>query len=307
LRGGSRGGYDDDRAERMSEDVQSADERGVTIDGIVAQAQSLAEDELWDHVHDLLSVALEEQGDDPLLLVWAGLAAQRVGEEGEAYEFFRRALAMEPDDPFVLATAGSGLSALDDPEAERALRLAALTAPDFPFARSAYGAYLAREGLFAEAIAELQAARDLAPDDGAVHAELGMAMLLAGRTPEGLDALEEALSRTPGDAWLRGLFGLALVDAGRGEEGAEQLHQAAGEREDDVEVQLIAALAMAAEGWDDPAWEALARAGQAADSSDRELISEVEDRVEAGAEAAEEFLRLDFGPSLLRERLLQRA
>jgi hypothetical protein len=33
----------------------------------------------------------------------------------------------------------------------------------------------------------------------------------------------------------------------------------------------------------------------------------VEDRVEAGAEAAEEFLRLDFGPSLLRERLLQRA
>ncbi|HEX2207224.1 MAG TPA: hypothetical protein VHG93_06040, partial [Longimicrobium sp.] len=242
-----------------------------------------------------------------LLLTWTGLAAQRVGEEGEAFEMFRRALGMEPQDPFVLASARSALAALDDPEAERAMRLAALTAPGFPFARAAYGAYLAREGLFEDAIAELTAARDLAPEDGSVHAELGMALLLARRTDEGLDALEEALSRVPGDAWLRGVFGLALVDAGRGEEGAEQLHQAAQEREEDVEVQLIAALAMAAEGWQDPAWEALARAGQAADSSDRELIAEVEDRVEAGAESAEEFLRQDLGPSLLRERLLQRA
>ncbi|HEX6909155.1 MAG TPA: hypothetical protein VF142_02120, partial [Longimicrobium sp.] len=82
---------------------------------------------------------------------------------------------------------------------------------------------------------------------------------------------------------------------------------AAAEREEDVEVQLIAALAMAAEGWDDPAWEALARAESGADSSDRELISEVEDRLEAGPDAAGEFLRQDLGPTLLRERLLQRA
>jgi Flp pilus assembly protein TadD len=293
----------------MSDDGLPADDeaRGAAIEGIVAQAQSLAEDELWDQAHAVLTQALEEHGDDPLLLVWAGLAAQRVGEEGEAYEMFRRALALEPQDPFVLASAGSGLAAVDDPEAERALRLAALTAPDFPFARAAYGSYLAREGLFDDAIAELEAARRLAPDDPSVHTELGIALLLAARTQEGLDALEEALSRASGDSWLRGLYGLALVDAGRGEEGAEQLHQAAEERDEDVEVQLIAALAMAAEGWEDPAWEALARAGQAADSSDRELIAEVEDRVEAGADAAGEFLRQDLGPSLLRERLLQRA
>lgn len=293
----------------MSEDGLPGDDeaRGAAIEGIVAQAQSLGEDDLWDQAHAVLTQALEEHGDDALLLCWAGLAAQRVGEEGEAYELFRRALALEPQDPFILASAGSGLSAVDDPEAERALRLAALTAPDFPFARAAYGSYLAREGLFDDAVAELEAARRLEPDDPSIHAELGMALLLAARTQEGLDALEEALSRAPGDSWLRGLFGLALVDAGRGEEGAEQLHQAAEERDEDVEVQLIAALAMAAEGWEDPAWEALARAGQAADSSDRELIAEVEDRVEAGAEAAGEFLRQDLGPSLLRERLLQRA
>jgi Flp pilus assembly protein TadD len=295
--------------ERMSDDGLPVDDeaRSAAIEGIVAQAQSLGEDELWDQAHAVLTQALEEHGDDALLLVWAGLAAQRVGEEGEAYDMFRRALALEPQDPFVLASAGSGLAAVDDPEAERALRLAALTAPHFAFARASYGSYLAREGLFDDAIAELEAARRLEPDDPSVHTELGIALLLAARTQEGLDALEEALSRAPGDSWLRGLYGLALVDAGRGEEGAEQLHQAAEERDEDVEVQLIAALAMAAEGWEDPAWEALARAGQAADSSDRELIAEVEDRVEAGADAAGEFLRQDLGPSLLRERLLQRA
>lgn len=293
----------------MSEDGEARDgaARAEAIEDAAARAQSLGEDDRWDEAYELLAEALDEQGDDPLLLTWAGMAAQRLGEESQAYDHFRAALAMEPSDPFVLAAAGSGLSALDDPAAEAALRMAALTAPDFPFARAAYGAYLAREGLFGEAITELEAARGLAPDDGGVHTELGIAYLLAKRTDEGLDSLEEALSRTPADSWLRGLFGLALVDAGRGEEGAEQLHQAAGERDDDVEVQLIAALAMAAQGWDDPAWAALARAEVHADSSDRELITEVEDRLESGPEAAEEFLREDLGPTLLRERLLQRA
>jgi tetratricopeptide (TPR) repeat protein len=293
----------------MSDDGQEQDpaERAEAIEDAVARAQSLGEDDRWDEAYEVLAEALDEQGDDALLLTWAGIAAQRLGEESQAYDRFRAALALGPTDPFVLAAAGSGIALLDDPSAEGALRMAALTAPEFPFARMAYGSYLAREGLLTEAIAELEAARGLAPELEGVHTELGIAYLLARRTDEGLDSLEEALSRAPADSWLRALFGLALVDAGRGEEGAEQMHQAAGEREDDVEVQLIAALAMAAEGWEDPAWQALARAEASADSSDRELISEVEDRLEAGAEAAEEFLRHDLGPVLLRERLLQRA
>lgn len=299
-----------DESNGMSEDGQAPDggaERMEAIADAVARAQSLGEDDRWDEAYEVLAEALDEQGEDALLLTWAGIAAQRLGEESQANDRFRAALALEPSDPFVLAAAGSGIAALDDPAAEGALRMAALTAPDFPFARLSYGAYLAREGLLDDAIAELEAARGLAPEDGLVHTELGIAYLLARRTEAGLDALEEALSRTPADAWLRGLYGLALVDAGRGEEGAEQLHQAAAEREEDVEVQLIAALAMAAEGWEDPAWEALARAESSADSSDRELISEVEDRLEAGPDAAGEFLRQDLGPTLLRERLLQRA
>lgn len=290
----------------MAETPNGAGDAGE-VDALLAEASSLGEQERWDEAYEMLSDAVERHPESPLLLCWAGIAAQRLGNESETYELFRRTLALEPMDPFVLAVAGSGLATLDDPAAEGALRTAALTAPDFPFARMSYGAYLAREGLFDDAVAELEAARRLAPDDPAVHTELGVAFLLARRVDEGLDALEEALSHSPGDDWLRALFGLALVDAGRGEQGAEQLHQAAGERVDDVEVQLIAALAMAAQGWEDPAWEAFARAESMADSSDREMLSSVEDALSGGADDAEDFLRTELAPVLLRERLLQRA
>ncbi|NIU80224.1 MAG: hypothetical protein GWN71_43835, partial [Gammaproteobacteria bacterium] len=63
-----------------------------------------------------------------------------------AYERFKQALAQKPEDPHLLATAGAGLAAFDDPEAESALRTAAILAPDVAATRLAYGAYLSREG-----------------------------------------------------------------------------------------------------------------------------------------------------------------
>ena len=249
----------------------------VNAEAAVAEAQALGEEERWDEAHSLLVGALEEEGESALLLCWAGIASQRLGNESEAYDFFRRALAKQPEDPFILAAAGSGVAVFDDPDAEGALRMAALTAPTFPFARAAYGAYLAREGLFAEAVAELEAARGLAPEDADVQADLGMTYILAGRADDGLGALEEALALRSDDGWLRGVYGLALVEARRNEEGAEQLHRAAAERVEDVELQLLSALSSAGEGWSDEAWNALARAQAAADASDHELIQEVED------------------------------
>lgn len=286
--------------------LHAGEAEGGAVEALAAEAQALGEEERWDEALSLLLVALEEQGDAPLLLCWAGIASQRLGNESEAYDFFRRTLATHPEDPFILAAAGSGVALFDDPDAEGALRMAALTAPDFPFARAAYGAYLAREGLLTEAIGELEAARGLAPEDADVQADLGMAYLLARRSDDGLATLEEALSLRSDDAWLRGVFGLALVEARRTEEGAEQLHRAAAERVEDVELQLLCALAAAGEGWSDEAWNALARAQDAADTSDHDLIQEVEDAIGDGDDTAGE-LRDDLGPSLLRERLLQRA
>ena len=292
--------------EPTNDGAAGADEAREQVEAIVAEAEELGAQDRWDEAHSMLLNALDDHADDALLLCWLGIASERTGSEGEAYDFYRRALARQPTDPFVLAAAGTGVAAFDDPEAESALRLAALTAPAFPFARASYGAYLAREGLFDDAVAELRAARDLAPDDAAVRAELAVALLLANRTEDGIGELEEALSRND-EPWLRGVYGLALLEARRSEDGAEQLHRAAQERPEDVELSLLSALASAGEGWEDEAWTAIARAEAAADALDAELIREVEEAVEAGAEAAADFLREQLGPSLLRERLHQRA
>lgn len=276
-----------------------------TVEDMVAEAQSLGSDDRWDDARDLLLEALPDHEENALLLCWLGIASERLGEDSAGYEFFRRALATQPLDPFILAAAGTGVSMFDDPDAETALRLAAVTAPDFPFARSAYGSYLAREGLFDDALKELSAARDLAPDDGAIRAELGVAMLLAGKTEAGIAEVEEALSHAE-ESWLRGLYGLALLETSRTEEGAEQLAQVSRERLDDLEIHLLSALASAAEGWEDEAWGAIARAEEAAEALDADMIREVEEAVGDGPEAARDFLREQLGPLLLRDRLQQR-
>jgi tetratricopeptide (TPR) repeat protein len=276
-------------------------------EALASEARALGEDDRWEEAFSMLIEGVEDHPESALVLCWAGIAAQRLGNDSEAYDLFRRALATEPTDPFILAAAGGGIATFDDPEAESALRLAALTAPDFAFARAAYGAYLSREGMIAEALGELEAARTLAPEDADVHADLAMTYLLAGRPDDGIPSLEEALSLRVEDGWLRSVYGLALIEARRPEEAAEQLHQAAGERPEDVEIQLLAALAASGEGWEDEAWNALARAEAAADASDSALIREVEEAIEAGREVAGHVLRDEFGPSLLRQRLLQRA
>lgn len=286
--------------------TQADDESAGPLDEALRQAASLGDEGRWDEARDLLLEDLDDHPEDPALLCALGVASRHLGADGEAYEFFRRTLAAQPQDPFILATAGSGVAVYDDPEAESALRLAAVTAPGLPFARVSYGAYLAREGMLEDGVRELEAARGLAGDEAGVRAELAIAYLLAGRTGDGLAELEEALSIDAQDAWLRGVYGMVLLEAGRSEEAAEALHRAAEERPADVEAQLLSALASAAEGWEDQAWNALARAELGAEELDAALLQEVEEIIEAGEEEAREFLLRELAPSVLRERLLQR-
>ncbi len=282
------------------------DQEEGPLDEALRQAATLGDEGRWDEAHDLLLDRLEEHADDPALLCWLGVASRELGSDGEAYEYFRRTLALEPQDPFILATAGNGVAVYDDPDAESALRLAAVTAPDLPFARVSYGAYLAREGLFEGAVQELEAARDLAGDESSVRGELAIAYLLSGRSEDGIGELEEALSLDSQDAWLRGLYGMALLEAGRTEEAAEALHRAAVERPADLEAQLLSALASAGEGWEEEAWNALARAELGAEEMDAALLQEVEEVIGTGPEEAKEFLAAQLAPTVLRERLLQR-
>ncbi|HEY8469869.1 MAG TPA: tetratricopeptide repeat protein [Longimicrobiales bacterium] len=275
------------------------------IEQLLQEALELGDQGSWAEMADVLARGLKESPNDPYLLCWLGVAQRELGNDGVAYEYFRRCLAEEPSDPHILALAGSGLAALDDPEAESVLRLAALSAPDVPMARLQYGAYLAREGLFEEAMIHLRAAVDLAPDDPAMHSELGTALALQGDAQGAITELETTLELAPDDSWSRLLLGLLYAEQGRLEEAAEELVRAAEERQDDAEAHVLAALASAAVGWEEAAQTALVRAGYVAQRADAQLLEEAEERVAEGPESARGMLLETVGPSVLRERLSQ--
>jgi Flp pilus assembly protein TadD len=274
---------------------------------LLERALGHAESGEWDDVAQLLRDGLEEHGDDPHVLSWLGLAERELGLEGVAYERFKAALALEPRDPLLLATAGTALARFDDPEAETVLRTAALTAPDLSRTRWMYGAYLSREGFLREARAELEAALELDPEDPVILLELGVALALDGELAAAEAAFVRSAELDAGDGWALVLLGLARIEAGDADEALQPLEEGARLRPDDLEAQLLASLALASGGWDARALEMLERARlHAGPEADQALVLEVEERIEEGGEGAIGFLRGSLGPTSFRERLMQR-
>ena len=278
----------------------------MTAEEILERAHSLADEGDWVGSAELLLEHLVDFPDNPAMHCWLGVAERELGLGGTAYERFKRALSLDPEDPYVLATAGNGIATFDDPDAERALRVAALSAPDLPIVRMLYGAYLAREGFLELAVQELAAAQRLEPDDAEIMYEVGVAHALSASFDESADALGDAVRLDPENGWVRVVFGLVLLEADRLEEGAGELMAGARLRPDDLDAQLAAALATAATGRDDIAYEMLERARLQASDVDRELVADIEDRLESGPEAAAAVLTEDVAPDLLRSRLQER-
>lgn len=276
------------------------------LDQGMQEASRLADEGAWDDAFRVLLDLEPDYATDATLLCMMGVVAREADARGVAYDYFRRALAEQPQDPEVLVALGSGLAHYDDPDAESVLRLAAVTAPQLATARLHYGAYLAREGLFDTALQELRAAEQLDPDDPGAARELGVALILSGAVAEGAEALDRASTLAGDDAEMRLLYGLALLAAKRLEEAAEELHRAAAELPEDGEAQVLAALACGAQGWADEAWSALSRAEIAAFTPDPEVVREAEEALEAGDEAAEEMLLQSIAPPMLHERLHER-
>jgi tetratricopeptide (TPR) repeat protein len=149
------------------------------VEIILESAIRSADDGDWQVMIGMLSDGLEVHPEDLYLLCWLGLAEMEIGEDGAAYERFKRVLATNPQDPVLLATAGNAVAAFDDPDAEGALRTAVLLAPDLPQARWMYGAYLSREGLTKEALEQFDVAVELDPEDPLIQTERGVAQALA--------------------------------------------------------------------------------------------------------------------------------
>ena len=128
-----------------------------------------------------------------------------------------------------------------------------------------------------------------------------------GKTVHGEAANAGHRVLAPDDAEVRLLHALALLRQGGISEAAEELHQTALALPDDAEIQLLAALACAAQSWDGEAWDALARAEGASTPAESALLREVEEAIDAGADAAQSFLVAQLAPALLRERLFERS
>lgn len=275
-------------------------------DTLLERVLSLADEDAWAEAAELLRDHLFDFDEDPAVHCWLGVAERELGLDGVAYERFKRALSLEPTDPYVLATAGNGIAHFDDPDAEPALRAAAVTAPEVAIGRFLYGAYLAREGFLEQGLEELRAAREIDPDDPQIAYELGVAHALDGDHDRATDAMADAVRLAPEDGWTRVVFGLELLEADRLEESAGELMSGARLREEDVYAQLAAALAAAAAGLEGEAYEMLERARIRADEPDLVLVTNVEDRIDEGREAARRLLLEDLAPNMLRLRMSER-
>lgn len=275
-------------------------------DDLLQQALTRGEEGDWEGMAVELHEALEMAPEDPALLCWLGVAERELGLTGSACDRFKEVLALGPEDPHVLATAGTGLAQFDDPDAEGALRAAALLAPELSLTRWMYGAYLSREGLYQDALRELEAAVGLAPEDPIPAYELGVALTLKGETEKALDALTRSVDLDPGDGWTQVVLGLVEAEMGRLEEAARDLSEGARFRPEDVEAQLLAALAASACGFEELAYEMLERGRQTALAGDLPLLETVEGRLDRGGEDAGTLLVEELLPGSLRERLMTR-
>lgn len=286
-------------------DTEEQRQEGEPLDAYLQEAARLGEEGRWEEAFELLNSAESSFRDDPLLLCTLGVVAGEMEARGVAYDFFRRALSAQPQDPHLLMTLGTALARYDDPDAEGVLRLAVVTAPELAEAHLHYGAYLAREGIFDVALAELRSAQELQPDDARVLRELATAQLLSGAVEQGAETMEQAAGADE-DPDTRLLLGLALLPLGRLEEAAEELVRAAADLPADGDAQLAAALAAASQGWMDEAWSALARAEAAPAPPEPELLQDAEEVLEEDPDAVLSLLREEVAPPLLRERLLER-
>jgi tetratricopeptide (TPR) repeat protein len=278
----------------------------MNVETLLREAVALGEEDDWEGMAKALMEGLDANPEDPSLLCWLGVAERELGLPGSAYDHFKEALAQSPEDPFILATVGNGLAQFDDPDAEAALRSASLLGPDIPSTRLLFGAYLAREGLFEEALRELTAAVELAPDDPLVSYELGVALALQGRFEAALDALARSTDLDQSDGWSQVLLGMVEAELGRMEDAARDLSSGARLNPHDVEAQFLAALAASASGYEDLAYEMMERGRQVAQAGDLSILEAVEGSIEDGAAASKALLAQDLLSGALRERLMNR-
>jgi protein O-GlcNAc transferase len=130
-----------------------------------------------------------------------GAITQRLGGLGLAIGLFRRAIALQPEDPTFHQALGDGLRILEFHEDAtssywRSLHLCR----ENPKALNGLGLSLLGMGKTTEAIAHIECALGLNPDYAKAHKSLSLALLRQGRVEEAVASLRRALALRPDDS-----------------------------------------------------------------------------------------------------------
>jgi len=131
-----------------------------------------------------------------------GVIFETEGQEEEAIDLFRQAIAAAPDYPQALNNLGAilGQRGKNPDEAIELLRRAVAADPGYAAARSNLGHTLLQSGQLDESFAQLSQALRLSPDAARIHADLGVLASLKGNLEESRQQLQEAVRLEPNDA-----------------------------------------------------------------------------------------------------------
>jgi tetratricopeptide (TPR) repeat protein len=194
----------------------------------------------------LFRKGLQSRPDFPLgHLNYGKLLGKLPGRERDAIGELKAALFLQRDDISVQAEAHTALGSLylrlpgRHAEGIAELREAIRIEPDLPAAHADLGAALADEanGL-AEAVSQLEIARNLQPDSAEVWNNLGLMLYRARRLPEALDAYRAAIRLQPDYALAHYNLGVTWLDTGQPERAVAEFEQAMGAAQHKGEVHL---------------------------------------------------------------------
>jgi len=172
---------------------------------ILVEAQLLREAGRGEESYALLEAALAKQPDNPELLYETALAAERQGKPQVLEKHLGHLIKLKPDHAHALNAFGYSLAERNIrlAEAHTLLTQALALAPQDPFIMDSMGWVLFRQGKLAEALKTLETAYGIKPDPE-IAAHLGEVLWTMGRKDDASRLMNEAAKKYPDSEVLAG-------------------------------------------------------------------------------------------------------
>jgi tetratricopeptide (TPR) repeat protein len=176
-------------------------------------------DPLMQEVDGLLETALAYES--------RGLRSFETGQWGEAAEYFRKGVELEPENPSVRHKLGTALALMGDARgAEEQFQIVVRQSPSFAKAHYSLGLLMESSGRRQKAVEELSLAARYDPNYVDAHMRLAELLLQSGQAGPSLARYERAMAIDPRLPRARYGYAMALVRLGRFRDAREWLTEA---------------------------------------------------------------------------------